>query len=233
MRKTEHIRDFVARHNPEVLPSYANRADRNRWAATVVSAFPGKSVLNLGGGGKRHLASQLGSQWSVHEVDVTGDCDTVLNLDTVDRLPFEDGSFDTSCAFDVLEHLENFHLITDEMFRVTKSTMLISLPNAIVEAVYLLRNQTTYDEPAESGVYSKYYGLPLQVPRDRHRWSFSFEDIIRFFVDFESKKQCRVEFYTPIVDPTRSRQLLRWIVGDRIFLNFFCGTVWAKIDKLG
>ncbi len=112
-----------------MVPDYGNRENRNRWAAALVQQLPGKRILNLGGGGKRHLSSFLGPQWQIHELDITGDCDTRLNLDRIDRLPFDDGAFDTCCAFDVLEHLEQFHLVSDEMFRVATS----SVPHLITE----------------------------------------------------------------------------------------------------
>jgi ubiquinone/menaquinone biosynthesis C-methylase UbiE len=231
MNDTNLINKFKERHNTDIVPFYESREDRNRWASSIIREFPGRNLLNLGGGGKRHLGKHLGSQWSVHELDITGDCDTKLNLDQIDRLPFEDEFFDTSCAFEVLEHLEQFHLIASEMYRVSKSTILISLPNAAVEAIFILRNQRFLDDPVEHGVYSKFNGLPLEKPEDRHRWWFTFEDIIRYFVHFEAEKSCTVEFYIPEPDPTIKRKLFRRISGERFFLNFFCTNVWIKISK--
>lgn len=225
------IRAFQERHNKDVVPAYESREDRNRWASSVIRSYPGSRLLNLGGGGKRHLGKHLGAQWDVHEVDITGDCDTLLNLDEIDRLPFDDNSFDTSCAFEVLEHLEQFHLLVDEMFRVTRSTILLSLPNAFVEARQVLRNHRPYDNPLENGVYSKFYGLPLEKPGDRHRWWLTFEDIVRFFVHLESRRACRIEFYIPHLEPTTTRKIIRRLAGDRVFLNLFCSNVWIKLDK--
>lgn len=231
MRRTDLITKFQERHSDDIVPFYVDREDRNRWASTIVKDFPGRHLLNLGGGGKRHLGNHLGSQWNVHELDIVGDCDTKLNLDQVNRLPFADEFFDTSCAFEVLEHLEKLHLITNEIYRVTKSTVLISLPNAAVEAIYILRNQRVYDDTVAHGVYSKFNGLPLKEPEDRHRWWMTFEDIIRYFLKFEAENDCTIEFYIPQPDPTVSRKLFRFLVGERIFLNFFCTNVWIKISK--
>lgn len=231
MNITDILSKFQDRNNRNIVPFYEDREGRNRWASSIVRSFPGNKLLNLGGGGKRHLAKHLGSQWSVHEIDITGDCDTILNLDQIDRLPFEDEFFDTSCAFEVLEHLEQFHLIANEMYRVSKSTVLISLPNAAVEARYIFRNQRCRDDAVMHGVYSKFNGLPLVAPEDRHRWWFTFEDIIRYFLYFEAENNCTVEYYIPQPDPTLTRKLFRLIVGERIFLNFFCTNVWVKISK--
>ena len=117
MNGTNLIDKFKERYNKNIVPFYEDREDRNRWASSIIKDFPGRKLLNLGGGGERHLGKHLGPQWSVHEIDITGDCDTRLNLDQIDRLPFEDEFFDTSCAFEVLEHLEQFHLVAKEMYR--------------------------------------------------------------------------------------------------------------------
>ena len=225
------IREFKLRHNTAIVPFYEDREDRNRWAASVVKTFSGDRLLNLGGGGKRHLGKHLAPKWNVHEVDITGDCDTKLNLDEIDRLPFEDNCFDTCCAFEVLEHLENFHLVFEEMYRVSNSTLFISLPNAAIGAYRILRNQSPPTDPLKNGVYQKFYGLPLHAPEDRHRWWLTFEDIVRYFVWFEEKESCKVEFYIPQPDATLKRKLFRFVLGERIFLNFLCSNVWIRIEK--
>jgi len=49
----------------------------------------------------------------------------------VRTLPFADNSYDTVCAFEVLEHLpfEDFEKAVSELVRVSKSRVLISLPH--------------------------------------------------------------------------------------------------------
>jgi ubiquinone/menaquinone biosynthesis C-methylase UbiE len=225
------MKEFRKRRDPKLVPAYDDREARNRWAASVVKTFPGDSVLNLGGGGKRHLQKHLGPDRSVHEVDITGDCDTKLNLDGIDRLPFDDGSFDTCCAFEVLEHLERFHLICDEMYRVSRFRMLISLPNSAVEIVTICRNTRNYNDPFENGVYSKFYGMPLKPPEDRHRWWLTFEDIIRYFIWFEQAKSCRVRFFIPDDASTLKRKFFRFLTGERLYLTLCCSSVWIWIEK--
>jgi hypothetical protein len=231
MKSVDLIAEFRKRYNKSATPEYQDREARNRWAAALVKGFPGNRILNLGGGGKRHLERHLGPQWQVHELDITGDCDTMLNLDTVDRLPFEDGAFDTCCGLDVLEHLEQFHLVANEMHRVARSTVLISLPNAAVEMPVIFRNVRSYNDVLENGVYSKYYGLPVAPPRDRHRWWLTFEDIVRFCLWFEEAKSCAIEFYVPDDEFSIKRSLFRLLAGERLYLNFFCSSVWIRIRK--
>ena len=137
---------FETHRNPSVNPYYLNRADRNRFAAEQLRRTQAKRILNIGGGGVRHLRASLSADdVEVYEVDVQGDCDLKVNLDTLSRLPFDDRSFDAVCAFDVLEHLENFHLLNEEMFRVAKDYILISLPNSAAETFYdPLRNSPKF-----------------------------------------------------------------------------------------
>lgn len=231
MRDANWLQEFTKRRDLALVPAYDDREGRNRWAASVLKTFPGNRILNLGGGGMRHLQKYLGSEQRVHEVDIVGDHDTRLNLDEVDRLPFEDGSFDTCCAFEVLEHLEHFHLICDEMYRVSRSTLLISLPNSAAEIVGICRNTRIYNNPLENGVYSKFYGMPLKPPEDRHRWWLTFEDIIRYFVRFEQTKSCHVSFFIPDHGQSLKRKLLRILIGRRLYLTLFCSSVWIKIQK--
>ena len=120
------------------------------------------------------------SGFSVTEIDKEGDNDLNLNLDTIKKLPFDNKSFDTILALDVLEHLENFHFIFEEILRVSKKYVIISLPNSLQEIFHIFLNKKKNDEN-ESGFYSKFYGLPLKTPSDRHRWFLTISDIERFF----------------------------------------------------
>jgi SAM-dependent methyltransferase len=224
------LSEFRRRHNRNIVPRYESRETRNKWAATLLRDIPGTHVLNLGGGGKRHLGTHLGPPRVVHELDITGDCDTRLNLDEIDALPFQNGAFDICCAFDVLEHLEQFHLVAQEIFRVAKSTVLISLPNSAAEILPICRNMRSFNDPLENGVYSKFNGLPVAPPTDRHRWWLTFEDIVRFFVSFEQANSCVVEFYVP-EDFSFKRRLLRLIGGERLYMTLCCSSVWIRIQK--
>jgi len=230
---TQHtlLREFSKRRSRIAVPLYQEREARNRWAAELLRGNAGRTALNLGGGGARHLGKHLGSRWQVHELDVGGDSDTTLDLDRVERLPFADRSFDVCCALDVLEHLEQFHLIVDEMFRVARSMLLISLPNAAVELPVICRNLRYYNDASQNGVYSKFYGLPLTRPTDRHRWWLTFDDIVRFFLWTERVKSCAVEFYVPDDAFSIKRKLLRLVAGERLFLNLCCSSVWVRVVK--
>ncbi len=225
------LSEFSKRRSRTTVPPYQDREARNQWAAELLRGTAGQSALNLGGGGARHLGKHLGLHWQVHELDLGGDCDTTLDLDQVRRLPFADRSFDVCCALDVLEHLEQFHLIMDEMFRVARSALLISLPNAAVDLPAICRNLCYHNDAFQNGVYSKFYGLPLTRPTDRHRWWLTFDDIIRFFLWTERVKSCAVQFYIPDDAFSIKRRLLRLVAGERLFLNLCCSSVWVRVVK--
>jgi hypothetical protein len=213
----------------DVNPTYLCREERNEFAASCLSKKT-QTILNVGSGGERFLKKSMPSHVEVFEVDMQGDCDLKIDLDSVDRFSFENDRFDACCAFDVLEHLENFHKINEELYRMSKSEVLISLPNSAVEIPQVILNSNRYTNSKENGVYSKYYGLPSVKPYDRHRWFLYFEDIIRFYMEFSKDKGCRVEFIVP-ESKTIRRKIFRFIFGSRLYYTFFCPYVWIKLTK--
>jgi len=222
---------FKAHHNPSIDPYYLDRADRNRFAAGQLQRSPVKRILNIGGGGARHLqASMANKEIEVYEVDIQGDCDLKVDLDASTNLPFEDSSFDVVCAFDVLEHLERFHLLNEEMFRVAKDYVLISLPVSTAEILYdFIWNRSQKSPDLDRGTFSKYYGLPLRPPTDRHRWWIYFHDIIRFYYYFSLKHDASLAFWTPRLNI--KKRVFYFIFGFHFYYSFFCPLVWIKLSK--
>lgn len=223
---------FRAKRNDLVSPIYYDREGRNQFAAKEIHKLSNISkILNIGGGGKRHLKSALNlSSIEVTEIDIQGDCDIKADLDKIKQLPFQDGEFDLACAFDVLEHLENFHLMNDELLRVSKQFVLISLPNSASE-FYCgpLRNKYINRDVDNEGCYSIFYGLPLSKPIDRHRWWIYFLDIIRYYYAFSDKHGVQVEFWTE--KENLRKKLFRYVFGEHLCLTLFCPNVWILIKK--
>lgn len=229
--KSDLLKIFEAHRNSEVDPYYIDRADRNRFAAAQLKQTPIKSLLNLGGGGRRHLEQSLASpEIKVYEIDIQGDCDLQTNLDQLSALPFEDNTFDAVCAFDVLEHLEKFHLINEEMFRVAKDYILISLPNSACEIFFNpFRNRVQKTPDINRGAYSTFYGLPLAPPDDRHRWWLYFQDIVRFYYYFSLTHDADLEFWTPRLN--LKKRVFKALFGTHLYHTFFCQHVWIKLKK--
>jgi hypothetical protein len=222
---------FEKHRNADVDPYYLDRAGRNVFAASQLTSTYISSILNLGGGGRRHLEKSLGSSnTKVYEVDMQGECDLLANLDELPALPFEDSSFDVVCAFDVLEHLENYHLINEEIFRVAKDYVLISLPNSASEVFYApFRNRPPEESDINCGVFSKFYGLPLTPPEDRHRWWLYFQDIVRYYYYFSKKHKADLEFWTPRLG--FKKRIFKAVLGSHLYHTFFCQHVWVKLKK--
>lgn len=216
-----------------------NRTGRNEFVANKLIS-DNLSILNIGGGGERHLQTALRrcgkSNSSVFEIDITGDCDLVLNLDKVNKIDFEDGEFDVVCAFDVLEHLEQFHLINQEIFRLSRKECLISLPISSTEFLPSLFGISRKPDAnrKQTGVYSKFYGLPKSHPDDRHRWFLYFDDIVEYYLEFAQLNDCKVLFYTPLIAKSMgkvSRALIMGIFGKRFFYNFVQKAIFIKLSK--
>jgi hypothetical protein len=104
-------------------------------------------------------------------VDRREGSDRVVDLER-ENLPFSDQQFDTALCTDVLEHLERCHAVFDEVCRVARKHVIISLPNPMSHLVFALAQG--------QGGKQRYYGLPVDPPVDRHRWFFGHEDAVEF-----------------------------------------------------
>lgn len=106
-------------------------------------------------------------------VDASAGADVTVDLE--EGLPFEDRSFDTVVAFDVLEHLDRAHAVFDELCRVADRWVVVGLPN-MYEWHFRLRY-------ARGLALSGKYGLPAAAPADRHRWLFGLREARGFCVE--------------------------------------------------
>lgn len=167
--------------------NYRYFADREGRAAFIAHEFASEikdaqSVLDVGCDNNT-LKKIVGPK--VTGVDLYGTPDIVIDFDKEKLSRFVDDQFDFSVCTEVLEHLESFYEMNDELFRVSKRLVLISLPNSMD---IFTKWQILLNERA-----GKFYGLPLEKPADRHRWFFSYKDVDRFYEAYAKKRGFRIE----------------------------------------
>jgi hypothetical protein len=212
-----------------IAAQWKSRLDRNRFVKSIAESRACKQILNVGSGGKRELAKIVNSNTTVFDLDMWGDCDLTLNLDSIEALPFGDGEFEMVCAMDVLEHLESFHLINDELFRVSSRCVLISLPNSAAELFQVALGRRELGPENERGFFSKYYGLTLKKPPDRHRWWLYPQDIVRFYEAFAVARSCKVTYFIP--RPSFSSSIARLVMGKHLHSTFFIPHIAVLLEK--
>jgi len=116
--------------------SFRKYFHKKRWMSIwhqldeVLSLAP-RSVLEVGPGPGvfKALAGQFGVPVETADIDPELKSDHVAS---VMDLPFEDESYDCVCGFQILEHLpyEQAGRAFDEMVRVAKNNVIVSLPDA-------------------------------------------------------------------------------------------------------
>lgn len=183
----------------------ASGGDEHGKFAGVVRAFPHVwegAVLDVGcrSGILRRALPSLTARYV--GLDLCRPAQVLSDLGT--GLPFSDQSFDTVTALDVLEHTDDFHRSFQELCRVARRYIVISLPNAYelrARLKFLLGRRT-----------SGKYGLPLETAGDRHRWLFSLREASQFCRVWSGRCGFAVEAECSLIGPRRSRFPQRLLV---------------------
>jgi SAM-dependent methyltransferase len=158
----------MARVKWEQRFQYASRAERAQFIARVYGEFLAGDVLDVGCSGAALREAVTGRYVGI---DIAGQPDLVVNLEK-EKIPVPDDSFDCVVCSDVLEHLDNLHDTFDELVRVSRRYVLISLPNCYnYEIVFRIW----------TGRRVKFYGLPGEPEPDRHKWFFGHHEATSFF----------------------------------------------------
>jgi len=148
---------------------FPSMTDRPRFLARLYEPYLTGSVLDVGC--DRAAVRELVGRERYVGIDRSPEADVHHDLQRDGQLSFPDAAFDTVLCTDVLEHLDNLHQVFDELVRVTRRHLLVTLPNNWNAARQRLRRGH-----GEIGLY----GLPLDPPADRHRWFFSLVEAERF-----------------------------------------------------
>ena len=157
-------------------------------------------------------------------VDLFGAPDIKIDFEKDKLSRFKSGEFDMAVCTEVLEHLDNFHPMVDELFRVSRRYVLISLPNCLsLFAKINIVFQTKI---------GKFYGLPLKPPQDRHRWLFSYKDIDAFFQHYAKihNYSIKKKFLQCTFSDTLKGRMVRFFVRN-FSIDSACQSCWVLIQK--
>lgn len=216
MSATAHALRYSCAHR------YHDRATKARYIATKYADILHASVLDVGCD-RAQLAAHLPRGATYIGADLNDTADLVINLDR-DTLPFLDESFDTVVAADVLEHLDRLHAVFDDLCRVARRHVVISLPNPY-------RSFILAAAEGKAGAL-KYYGLPAHPPADRHRWFFGARQAEAFI----RQRAAHNGFAVEQLD-VEEHGCPEWLNdrGDNLFEDWEmrAGTTWAVLRRPG
>jgi hypothetical protein len=215
--------------------------------ATVLREFLPGNVLDVGSGrsseglkaslGNAYHALDLASSYQFRRPAANTTPDAVVDLER-GELPFDDKAFDTVICTDVLEHIDNIYRVHDELFRVARRYVIISLPNnwPNLFGSFLIGRNITH----RAG-----YGLtPQPKPHgQRHKYFFNFEEaceflggrvpagfrVCRFEQRFEYGNDGLLCFLTPLSLSFRAIQMGRPLAMARERYGAVKGTVLAAL----
>lgn len=163
---------------------FRNRLERAEFIKNKFSKYIQKSVSILDVGcSENDLKKIIGG--SVFGIDIAGSPDKKVDLEKESLSGFSDNTYDLVICTEVLEHLDNLYEVLDDMTRVSRKYILISLPNS-PDIWKILRIVFT-------GRTGKFYGLPKQKPEDRHKWFFSWKELNDFFENYCKKKDLKIK----------------------------------------
>ena len=205
------------------IPDIKTRKQRTVWLSKHFSHLFSKNTKTLDIGCDEAPLRKLIGKQKYTGIDFIGKPNIKINLEEIKKLPFKARAFDTVICIEVLEHLDNLHEISKDIFRVSDNNVLISLPNAWRDArVKIQRGKGSI----------AHYGLPLEKPLDRHKWFFTTQEAIDFF---KSIKPSNYELKITLTQPERNFLIIffrKLRYSTLAYQNRFCQTVWAEYKKI-
>ena len=153
---------------------YTSRKDKPEYVWRKYRQILEGKILDVGADecGLRNLLP-TGTEYT--GIGLGGSVDVQIDLEK-QKLPYEGNSFDVVLCLDVLEHLDNMHEVFDELCRITRNYLIISLPNPWRAFTTMLR--MGYYRHSELPM--KFYNLPTEPPADRHKWFYGVREAERF-----------------------------------------------------
>jgi len=182
-----------------------------------------------------YLKQYLGEDAEYLGISLGGHPDQQVDLEK-EKIPFPNNSFDCVLCLDVLEHLDNIYEVFDELCRVTRRYLIVSLPNPYADFYNMLRFGDY-----RPGRPMKFYGLPLDKAGDRHKWFFSNEEAEKFILYRAARNETRVlqmdnygiggEKGGLLIRLLRSLARKILLRGDLNLKNLYIGPLWVVLEK--
>jgi len=202
------LRELIKGKN-SILP-YTNREERYAFISKTFNKYIKNSVLDVGCS-EGYLKNYLTNDIKYVGIDIAGKPDFIVDLEKDKLSMFEDKSFFLVICTEVLEHLDNIYEIFDELARVSKKYIIISLPNSwFLFKFPLIQGNSKKD--------FKFYGLPKEKPLDRHKWFFNYDQALEFVKYRAEKNNYLIKTTFPI--PTFYNNL-RTSIFDLIFRIYY------------
>jgi len=143
-----------------------------------------ESVLDVGCGKEKLLRPYFPSHIEYRGIDLIGG-ETQFDLEK--GLPIlQDNSYDIVFTLDVLEHLENAHFVFQELLRVARKEVIISLPNMY----YWVRRFRYFG----GKTLEQSYFYPEATP-DRHRWIPSYNSAVELIKENSGGHKVEVGYH--------------------------------------
>jgi SAM-dependent methyltransferase len=212
---------------------YTDRESKAKYVWLKYQPILKGRILDVGAD-ECHVKQYLDENTEYWGIGLDGNPDQLVDLEK-EKIPFTDNDFDCVCCLDVLEHLENIHEVFDELCRVTRRYVIISLPNPWADFYHML----CFGD-YRPGRPTKFYGLPLEKTKDRHKWFFSNEEAEKFILYRAEKNGMRVvqmDSYGVGGEGRVWRRSLR-ILARAILLrkdlnlkNLYAGALWVVLEK--
>lgn len=148
-------------------------------------------------------------------IDIQGNPDIKIDLEK-EPIPFDENSFDCVVCLDVLEHLDNLHGVLDQLIKIAKRFIVLSLPNEL-RWLHLLRySYKTNDRD---------FGLNS---RNRHKWFLSYTQSRDFF--YRYSKQRNLIIYDEFVLLGNISKVLHRLLSFK-FPNLMTYTYFVVLNK--
>lgn len=215
--------------NRNIYFPFGNREERAEFVSKIYKNFLKNSVLDVGCS-EGSLKNCMSKDVKYVGIDISGKPDIIIDLEKDKLKIFEDNSFYTIVCTEVLEHLENIHEMFDELCRVSKRFIIISLPNNWVLFKFSLLS-------GKNG--QKFYGLPIEIPSDRHKWFFNYDQAFNFIKErgLRNKFIIRNKFSIPIIPNTLRLQIFNiffkiYYRNQYGYNNLFFSNIWVLLEKL-